>query len=152
MSIEKSIRSKLLLQSSVTAIVGSGTSARIRPYKLWQKDDITESPAVVIRVNREEDQNDMEYEGGLIIADVSVVAIAMELEDTRDLAKRIKTNNTNPGTGLAHGEWNTLAVPLNVQSCCCLYTEYDFIFFGDDSDEGYYVADTHYTIIYDETI
>ena len=152
MSLEASIRAKLLNQSAVTAIVGSGSSARIRPYKLWQKDNMRDGPAIIIKVNREEDQNDLACEGGIVIADVSVMCGAEEMSDTRALMRAVKTNNTVPGTGLAHSDWNETGYPLNVQSCCFVYAEYDFMPYGDDSDEGVYVADCHYTVIYDDAI
>jgi hypothetical protein len=152
MSIEASVRAKLLNQSAVTSIVGSGGNARIRPYKLWQKDDIRTGPAIIIKVNREEDQNDLECEGGIVISDVSVICIAEERADARALAQAVKFNGTAPGTGLAHSAWNELTVPLDVQSCCFIYAEYDFTPYSDDSDEGFYWADCHYTVIYTEAI
>lgn len=152
MSIEASIRAKLLNQSAVTAIVGSGSNARIRPYKLWQKDELKDGPAIIIKVNREDDQNDIECEGGTVIADVSVICIAEERADSRALMRAVKYNGTTPGTGLAHGNWNEAASPLEIESCCFVYAEFDFTFYSDDSDEGYYWADCHYTVIYTEAI
>lgn len=152
MSIEASIRAKLLHQTAVTAIVGSGSAARIRPYKLWQKDDISSGAAIIVSVNREEDQNDLECEGGIVIADVSVICVAQEREDARALARAVKTNGSSPGTGLAHSEWNEATAPLNVQSCCYVFAEHGFVPYGDDSDDGYYFSDCHYTVIYDEAI
>ena len=148
MSIEASIRAKLLNQSAVTAIV----EQRIRPYKLDQKDDIRTGAAIIIKVNREEDQNDLGCEGGIVIADVSVICVASKREDARALARAVKVNGNVPGTGLAHSEWNEFTVPLDVQSCCFTYAEYDFTPYADDSDEGYYWADCHYTVIYTEAI
>lgn len=152
MTIESSIRARLLNLAAVTAIVGSGSDARIRPHKLWQKDDLKDGPAIMVVVNREEDQNDLNCEGGLIIADISVMCVANTNDAARSLAKAVKYNGTSPGTGLAHAEWNLPTAPLAVESCCYVYTECGFVFFADESDEGYYYADCHYTVIYAESV
>lgn len=152
MTIESAVRAQLLNLSAVTAVVGDDSDARIRPHKLWQKDNLKDGPAIMVVVNREEDQNDLNCEGGLVIADVSVMCVAQENDAARQLARAVKTNGTIPGTGLAHSEWNLPEAPLQVDSCCYTYTECGFVFYNDSSDEGYYYADCHYTIIYAETI
>lgn len=152
-SIEASIRTQLLTKATVTAIVGSANSARIRPYKLWQKDDIRTGPAIVIKVNTksEEENTDLNCEGGLVNADISVMCVATELEDAQSLELAVKNNGTVKGSGLSHSEW-VIEGSRNVQSCCYLNTTYDFVTFSDDSDEGFYFADAHYMVLYDELI
>ncbi len=150
MSIEDSIRAQLLTKTAVTAIVGTSTAARIRPYKLWQKDNIATGSAILFRVNRETPQNDLTHTGGLVEADVSIISCAQELADARALHEAVRLNGTNPGTGLAGDEWSLLGI--DVQSCCLVYADPDFQFYRDDSDEGFYLMDAHYTLLYGETI
>lgn len=148
--IEASIRAKLLTLSAVTALVGSGAAARIRPYKLWQKDDVSGDGALIVRVNREEPQNDLTYRGGLVRGDVSIVACAETIEAARALAAAVRSNNTDAGTGLAGSDWELADV--TVQSCLHTFNEPDFIPYSDDSDEGYFVVDSHYELMYEETL
>lgn len=141
--IEESLRKQLLTKSAVTALVVD----RIRPYKPGQLDIL---PFIIIRSNREENQNSLDYKGGLVQGDVSVVACAETIEGARALATAVRTNNTDPGTGLAGDEW-TLS-DVTVQACLLLFTEMDFIPFEEGGDEGYYVADAHYKIDFEEVI
>ena len=150
--IEHSVRDQLLTKTAVRALVGSGDSARVRAYKFSQKDDLaTDGPGILIRVNKEEPQNDMGCQGGLVIADVSIISCAVNLDAARELAEAIRSNGTNPGTGLAGDDWTIIGIPGAVESCCLIYSSLDFIPFGDDSDEGIFTIDSHYTIIFDET-
>lgn len=151
--IEASIRTQLLTKSAVTAIVGSGSSARIRPYTLDQDDDIRTGPGIVIKVNNEseEDTTDLECTSGLVQADVSILCIAQTSAEAKALARAVKNNGTKPGTGLSHSEWNIEGI-REVQSCCYTNTMHGFVSYTDDSDEGFYFADAHYLIQYDETI
>ncbi len=147
MSIEDSIRTQLLTKTAVTAIAGT----HIRPYKLDQKqDNIETSPAIIVQVNRETPLNDLSHTGGLIEADVSIICCAKELADARALAEAVRVNGNNPGDGLAGSEWTQSGI--TVESCCLVFTEPNYIPFRDDSDEGFYLMDAHYTLLYGETI
>jgi hypothetical protein len=99
-SIESDIRTALLSMSAVTALVGTGNSARIRPYKLDDRDDKTEEH-VIIEVDNSEPQNDLTGKGGLTFADVNISCRAMTPTAANALALAVKRNGTSPGTGLA---------------------------------------------------
>jgi hypothetical protein len=148
LTIESGLVSLLKSFGAVTAIVGAGTTAKIRPYKLWQKDAL---PAVIVAVNSEEPDNDLSHHGGLVKADVSVIACAAEMIDARALAAACRTNSTsNPGEGLEG--FSGLVGDVTINSIASGTRMPNFISFGDDSDEGYYVVDAHYTVIYQESI
>lgn len=146
--IEESLRLQLLTKPTVTALVGNGSDARIRPYKLWQKDDLENGPAIIVRVNREEHQNDMDDTGGLVIGDVSIVACAETLRVARSVSEAVRLNGG--GGGLAGDEWN--AAGVEVAGCALTYSQADFVSYGDDSDEGFYVVDSHYTVSWYEGV
>ena len=139
--IEESVRLRLIAKSAVSALVGE----RIRPYKPAQTDVL---PFVIIRSNSEVNVNTLDYRGGLVQADISVVAAAETIAGARALATAIRTNNTDPGTGLAGDSWDQADV--TVQACLLERTEMDFIPYEEGSDEGYYVADAHYKIDFEE--
>lgn len=148
--IEACLRAQLLTLSAVTALVGSGASARIRPYRLWQKDDISAGAALIVRVNRDEPQNDLTHRGGVVISDVSIIACAETIEQARALAEAVRANGTDPGTGMAGSEF--VAAGVTVESCCLTFSEPDFVPYGDDSDEGFFVVEAHYSVIYGEVM
>lgn len=100
MSLEGDIRTALLSMSAVTAIVGTGDSARIRSYKLENIDDRTEEN-LIIAVDSQPRQNTLAGEEALITATVTISCRATTLALARALAAAVKTNGTTPGTGLA---------------------------------------------------
>lgn len=149
--IEAALRTLLISFPTVTAIVGTGTSARIRPYKLWQKDELAVSDAIIIRVNTEEPQNDLSGSGGQVMADVSVLSCSSTLRNARTLAECCRTNlMANPAEGLEAFDGNMASVAIG--QILSGARSVDFIFYGDDSDEGYYVVDAHYSVTYTEAI
>lgn len=85
--------------SAVTALVGSGSSARIRPDKFHEEDGTL--PAILIEVDNESPQNDLTGRGGLRLGDVTITCRAATRQGARALAEAIRVNGTNPGTGLA---------------------------------------------------
>jgi hypothetical protein len=71
--------------------------------------------------------------------------------DARALAEACRTDSmTNPGGGLEGYSGNVGTVVIN--SIASGVRMPNFIPFGDDSDEGYYVVDAHYTVLYQESI
>lgn len=100
MAIEEDIRTHLLTLSAVTALVGTGATARIRPNKLEQ-DDNGAIEHIIIEVDDETPANSLDGLGGLIYSDVTLRCQAPTLKRARALAEAVRTNNTNPGTGLA---------------------------------------------------
>ena len=100
MSLEGDIRTALLNMSAVTALVGTGSAARIRPYMLDDRDDKTEEH-VIIEVDSQSPQNDLTGTGGLTYAEVNISCRAITPTQARALAVAVKRNGTDPGTGLA---------------------------------------------------
>ena len=100
MSLEGDIRTALLAMNAVTAIVGPGNTARIRPYQLDDRDDKTDEH-IIVEVDFREPKNDITGIGGLTFADVNISCRAMTPTLANALADAVKRNGTNPGTGLA---------------------------------------------------
>lgn len=100
MSLDGDIRTALLAMSAVTDLVGTGDSARIRPFMLDDRDDKTEEH-IIIEVDTQRPQNDITGIGGLTYADVNISCRAMTPTLARALAVAVKRNGTSPGTGLA---------------------------------------------------
>lgn len=144
--IEESLRTYLLTLEAVTALVGTGDSARIRPDRLHQDEDL---PAVVIEVDYEDHLNDLDGKGGLVYADVNVKCRAETKAVSRQLAEAIRTNDTDPGTGLAGytgtaGD-QTIGAVLEDETT-------GFRPAGDGSDRGYYDTDMSFMISYNEDV
>lgn len=151
MAIEAALVTLLKSYAAVTAIVGHGDDAHIRPYKLWQKDNLLESDALLIRVNSENPENDLSHHGGLVVADVSVISCSLTLANARRLAEACRTNMTaNPGEGLE--AYDGLSASVQIESIASGTRSPDFVPFSDDSDEGFYIVDAHYSVLYQETV
>ena len=100
MSLEGDIRTALLAMNAVTALVGTGSSARVRPYHLDDRDDKTEEH-IIIEVDNRQPENDITGIGGLTFADVNISCRAMTPTLATALGTAVKRNGTTPGTGLA---------------------------------------------------
>jgi hypothetical protein len=100
MSISGDIRTALLAMNAVTALVGTGTAARIRPDTLDDRDD-NNKEHIVIDVDRLTPQNDLMGTGGLTYAEVNISCRAATRTQVDALATAVKRNGTSPGTGLA---------------------------------------------------
>jgi hypothetical protein len=100
MSLEGDIRTALLNMSAVTALVGTGSAARIRPYMLDDRDD-KKLQHVIVEVDTQRPQNCLLGTGGLTYADVNISCRAMTPTLAEALAVAVKRNGTSPGTGLA---------------------------------------------------
>lgn len=146
-TVEEELRTLLLTFSGVTDLVGTGSAARIRPDRLQQDDDET-SPHVIIEVDSENKLNDLTGKGGRVMADVTIRCRAQEKEDARALSESIRTNDTDPGTGLAgySGTPGSLAIDAWLED-----TATSFLAPDDASDEGYYDVFDSYTVSFAET-
>lgn len=133
--IEDAIRDFIRTLESVTDKVGQ----RIRPGTLDEADTL---PAVVILVDREEQQNDLEIAGGLVLASVHIHAIARSHRQARILSKLIATNNTDPGSGLNGHEDET------IQSVELQDEVYTPVPEGDDGDGWRHVITAAYDVYY----
>ena len=100
MSLEGDIRTALLNMSAVTALVGTGDDARIRPYSLRDADNQA-AAHIIVEVGQDRPQNDLTGLGGLTYSDVNISCRATTPGNARALANAVKRNGTSPGTGLA---------------------------------------------------
>lgn len=150
-TVEVNLRTLLLTFSGVTALTGTGDSARIRPDRLHQRDTIPATGGgVIIEVDNEVPQNDIDGKGGLVYADVNIICRAREKAIARTLAEAIRTNDTDPGTGLAGysdtpvGGSQIDAVLEDVQT--------NFIPEAEGSDKGWYDVYNNYTVSFAEVV
>lgn len=145
--IEEALVARLEAQTAVAAL-----TTAIRPYMLDQKRDKPledATPAIVIVINEEtfEDQN-IEGKCDLVTASVTISAWSGKLRIARTLAEAIRSNATNPGTGLQgctvrSGASNFDAM-LENRKIGRLMNE-------DGSDTGLYSVDLLFTVKYYET-
>lgn len=133
-SIEQDLRTLLLTFSAVTAYTGTGASARIRPDKLHQSDDET-AAHVIIEVDSENPLNTLDGLGGRVYARVTLRSRSRVKSTARALAEAIRTNGTDPGTGLAgyNGTVNSHTLDAVLDGMQTSFTQDD-----DGSDNGYY--------------
>jgi hypothetical protein len=147
MTIEADLRTALLSFSAVTALVGTSYSARIRPYRL-QQDDAGTSEHIIIEVDSVEHLNTLDGLGGRVYADVTLRCIAPTLARANTLAEAVRTNNTNPGTGLA-GYSGT--VNGHQFDAVLMDESVNFVLSDDGRDEGYYSVLAGYNVTIEES-
>ena len=146
MSLEGDIRTALLSMSTVTALVGTGNSARIRPYQLLTIDD-REEEHIIIDVDSQPRQNTLDGAGVMVAATVNLSCRALTPATARTLAAAVKTNGTDPGTGLAwYGgsgtafhSWLEDETPSQIR-------------WGDESKRVWYTVEQTYTMQYSEAV
>ncbi len=141
MGLEADIRTALLTMDAVTALVGAGSLARIRPDRLHEDDTF---PAIIVEVDRETPQNDISGVGGLRISSVNLICRATTRAGSRALAEAVRVNGTNPGTGLAGYTSATLDAVLESMTT-------GFVPKDDGSDQGWYDTNMDFTTIQTET-
>ncbi len=141
MGVEADIRTALLAMSAVTGLVGASSLARIRPDRLHEDDTL---PAVIVEVDSEVPQNDISGVGGLRISSVNLICRATTRAGSRALAEAVRTNGTNPGTGLAGYAGASLDAVLETMTTA--YVPKD-----DGSDQGWYDTNMDFTVIQTET-
>lgn len=146
MSVEADLRTLLLTFSPVTALVGTGDSARIRPDKLAQGDDDT-LQAIIIEVDDERPQNTLEGTSLRRYADVTVRCQARTKAQARAVALAVKLNGTDPGTGLA-GYTGTLSG--TVYDAWLEDEQTSFSPVEEGSDEAYYYVFSNYVMTWAE--
>ena len=146
MSVEGDLRTLLLTFTPVTALVGTGDSARIRPDKLAQGDDDS-LQSIIIEVDSEQPQNMLDGTSLRRYADVTLVCQARTKAQARALALAIKLNGTDPGTGLAGygGTVNSVRYDAWLDDEQTSYASVD-----EESDEAYYYVFSNYKITWAE--
>ena len=146
MSLEGDIRTVLLDMSAVTALVGTGDSARIRAYELQAIDDRTEEH-IIIEVDGKPRQNPLDGTGAFVLATVNISCRAMTRAQADALASAVKTNGTGPGTGLANHDGSGTAF-----SSWCTDETPSKIRWGDDSKRLWHTVEQTYEMQYYEAV
>lgn len=143
--IEDAIRTYLLTRSAVTAI-----TSVIRPDQLEIGDVSKTSPyAVVISVDGEKPCNFLSGRHDLTYSTVTVTALSKKKSQSRELAKAIKDNGTNPGTGLAGATVTTGDIPFDA---VLESMEADFYPYDDGSPDGTHAVISTYTVSYRQAV
>jgi len=137
--IEETLTTFLKSLSTVTAIIGEGNAARIRPDRLDQSETL---PAILLEVD-EEPQNDLSGVGGLVYADATLTCRAATKTAARALAEAVRLNGTDPGTGLAgyHGTVSSVTFDATLESTVGAFTSK-----ADGSEAGWYDAIATYVV------
>jgi len=143
MGLMADVRAALLAMDAVTALVGTGATARIRPFTLDESDDLSESH-IVIDIDSETPQNDISGVGGLVYASVTVSCRALRLQDANALAQAVRVNGTDPGTGLAGITAATFDAVLDS-------TATGITWYGDHSQRKWHDVAQDYTMSFSET-
>jgi hypothetical protein len=126
--LEKAARAVLLDLDAVTALVGE----KIRPFKLAEEDAL---PAIILETDEDrpvEDLSDDDPTEG--IAKLNVVCVAYERQQARAIAEAVRTNGTDPETGLSG--YRGAAGDLTFDPCTLLGTTSDVEASDDESDDG----------------
>lgn len=137
MSIEEAIRARLLTMTAVT-----GITRVIRPRVLMQNE---KRPAIMIGVNQKNYENTLDGRCDMASASVSIFAISNKWEEADQLAEAIRTNGTDPGTGL--GPCRVTTGPLQYQM---MLTEQNVGFepFDDGSELGDHFVESVYEMMF----
>lgn len=100
MSLSGDIRTALLTMDAVTALVGTGDAARIRPDRLDDRDD-KDADHIIVEIDRSVPQNDVSGLGGLTYSEVNISCRGPTRTRSDALGVAVKRNGTDAGTGLA---------------------------------------------------
>ena len=146
MSIEDTLVAFLKTLSTVTAIIGTGNAARIRPDRLGQDETL---PAILMEIDDEEPENDLLGQGGLVYSEVTLTCRANEKADARALAEAIRINGADPGTGMAgyHGTVGGVMFDAVLESTTMAWTTE-----SEGSEAGWFDVLAEYTVSHVETV
>lgn len=147
MSVEGDLRTYLLTLNTVTALVGSGDNARIRPDRLEQSDDSLQ-PAIIVEADDDDHKNDLSGKGGLIYSAVTLRCRARTKAVARSLAEAVRVNGTDPGTGLAG---RTGAMNGTTYGAVLEDEQTSFTAQAEGSAEGWYDVFCNYILSHTET-
>lgn len=147
MTLLQDLRTLLLSLSAVTDLVGSGSAARIRPGNLSEDDN---EASIVLNIERLSRENDLEAEAGLVTADVAIDCYSKDVIEAWNLAEAVRTNNADPGTGLAG--FDGTAGGTQIDASYKQDDQHESIFLLDGSDEVWHVVTARYLIQFNETV
>jgi hypothetical protein len=131
---------------SLSAVNAIRPGIPVRVLKMWQR----ELPGVIlIDPAREEYGNTLDGLGGVVAWTGNVIVSAETFDEVRLLLEAIRTNGTDPGSGLA-GRAHSLGT-FGIQMATMDNTLFQFVSYDDGSDEGYWFAQTAVSIDYQQS-
>jgi len=143
--LEQALASLIGTFSAVTALCGS----RIYPDEVPQAAAKT-YPQMEIEIEEEnyQDSETLDFLGGLVMATVRIRTISNLKSQARALAEALRTNGTDPGTGLAgyDGTVNSMLIKAKLD-----HKQSGYIPEEDGSDSGRYAVDSTYSITFQES-
>lgn len=144
MQIEDAIVAKLLTLTAVTAI-----TTTIRPDQLAQTDNPKTTPGIIVSVDEEtfDDQN-IGGTADVVTAMVAISAISASKTRARLLAEAIRSNGTNPGTGLQGCRVRNGTVDFDMM---LEKRSSGYVPNMDGSDSGLFAVESVFTVKYYET-
>lgn len=147
-SLEHAMYSLITGFSAFTTLTPAPT---VRPYKIAETDfrPGTGARAVIIECPEQEHEVDLDGRGGAVSATVNIMAIAETFDDAWTVAEVMRTNGTNPGTGLSG--FSGAVATLTIQRISVDKTKNGFAEYQDGSDEGFYYCLRELTVDYTET-
>lgn len=98
-NIDDELRTVLLTLSAVTDVVGTRIYPDVFPQTAFSADLTT--PAILIEVDNEESSNDLSGTSDRRFGEVTITCRATTHAAASALAESVRTNDTDPGTGLA---------------------------------------------------
>lgn len=134
-----------ILYALIYELQGSITTSRIRPDRFHKQDNY---PGISIEVDDEDHLNGLDGKGGLVYSEVTVRCRAATRKAARQLAEAVRTNNTDPGTGLAGYDGNVNGHQFDA------YLEDEQVSFTSKragSDQGWYDVFCNYICSFTET-
>ncbi len=140
-TLEQAVRAMLLSFDAVTDLVGQ----TIRPDILDRADN---PPAILIQVEDEIIAEDIEGRGGLVTATVTIEVLHYTRLGSRQLEQAIRTNGTDPGTGLQG--YVGLVGQFDVRGSSLARRKPFFVERQTDEDRDWYGIACQYTIDYQE--
>lgn len=145
MTIEEAVRTRLLTLSAVAAL-----TTTIKFYELLMTDLPQGGAAIVIRTaNRTwDDDNNLDGRTTLARATVIITSLSRKLSVASSLAEAVRTNSTNPGTGMGPCTVTTGDLPFQAT---LLSEETDRARDEDGSDIGVWSVEQTYALTFTET-
>ena len=148
MSIEGDVRTALAAMAAVADYNGSAAADEmVIRYGYLEEDDEPTDPHIVIDIDTDTPQNDLDGTGGLRYADLTLTCRAMTMAHSKALAEAVRTNGTDPGTGMA-GYGTAATVFQAVLEDEVRSTEP----FDDNSGRMWHVTIQSYTVSYGEDV
>jgi hypothetical protein len=144
-TLHAQIRALLVGLPAVASIVGAEPAARIRCDYFQAGDGGPSTPAILVEIDSQAEANDLAGVSGGVIGQFTLTCRAATLEAAAELAEAIRTNGTDPGTGLAG--YSSASLDLVLESSVDTWTAKE-----DASEDGWFDTVMSWVNISAETI